>query len=445
LPILFAPTLPSAAQEEEPPNILVIVTDDQRGGISVMPAVQHYFSKRGVAYKPGFVTTPVCCPSRASIMTGRYAHNHGVKSNSNTEEPGSTVLDHSTTMQAYLQEDGYHTGMIGKFLNPPWELDNNPPYFDEWVTFGGVQQSPDSNTWFDSTYNVNGTLKEISGYTTSILRRRSKGFLRRNAPSDDPWFLYVGTKAPHLPASPQPRYADEPIESWDGNPAVFEEDKTDKPAYVQSADRDLRAGRGVRKRQYRSLMSVDDMVGALFDELRETGDLKDTLIFFISDNGYAWAEHGLTGKGIPYRQSVTVPFFARWPDHLPRGVTDDRFAANIDIAPTVLDAADITPDVPQDGKSLLQNWQRPRIHLESWCNAQGLPCNRWASTWDRSFQYTEYYESGSVAFREYYDLEADPWQLTNLLEDGDEDNDPNLVPLKVELDNDHSCVAATCP
>jgi arylsulfatase A-like enzyme len=435
-----AASKPAQAQVGSRPNVLIIVTDDQRGGLGVMPQVRRYFRRAGTRYDPAFVTTPVCCPSRASIMTGRYAHNHQVKSNSNSEETGALALDHSTTLQAYLQAAGYHTGIVGKFLNPPWELRNNPPFFDEWTTLGGA---PGPNDWHDAIYNQNGNVTMLPGYTTTVIRREARSFIKRNA--ERPWYLYVATKAPHVFPVPAERYADTPIPRWPGNPAVAEKNERDKPPYVRKSDRPLRAGNRIRRAQFRSLRSVDDMVGGIFRTLKEEGTLDNTLAFYISDNGYMWADHGLASKGVPYRASVTVPLLVRWPGRFEGGAIDDRFAANIDIAPTVLDAAGITPTVTQDGRSLLRRWRRDRVLLEFWCNSAKQRCNRWRGLWTRSEQYTEYREEGETLFREYYDHEQDPWQLRNLLGDGEPENPPRTPALERQVARDSECVGATCP
>ncbi|MGH2818077.1 MAG: sulfatase family protein, partial [Actinomycetota bacterium] len=391
-----------AKAKDTRPNILIIVTDDQRDGLSMMPETRRRFVRQGVLYSPAFVTTPLCCPSRASIMTGRYAHNHRVKSNSGAGEPGAAALDHSTTIQRYLDDAGYHTGVIGKFLNQPWEFSAQPPHFDEWATVDGRNAPEDGGEkWYGYPFNVNGDTTFTNGYITRVMRRRATGFIRRNS-GETPWYLYVAPKAPHIPAPPEHLYKGLPVGRWEGNRAVFEKDKSDKPLYVQRSGRSIRHANWVRRKQFRSLASVDDMVKAIFDELSAQGE-NDTLVFFISDNGYQWSEHGLNNKGTPYSQSVHVPMMARWPGHLPRGVRNSRWAANIDIAPTVLQAAAVRqhPATPMDGRSLLDpTWRRDRILLEYWCNV-GL-CNRWASIRTRTDQFVEYYDQGEVVFREYY-------------------------------------------
>jgi arylsulfatase A-like enzyme len=433
----------AAAGAERRPNILIIVTDDQRGGLSMMPETRRRFVRQGVLYSPASVTTPQCCPSRASIMTGRYAHNHGVKANSRRVGGGAGLLDHSTTVQRYLDDAGYHTGVIGKFLNG-WRFSSRPPHFDEWATNGSGAPRDEGRKWYDYPFNINGKTTFTRGYITTVMRKLATGFIRRNS-GDTPWYLYLATRTPHMPAPAEARYAHLRVGWWKGNPAVFEKDKSDKPRYVRQARRDLRDANMVRRKQFRSLVSIDDMVKAIFDELRAQGE-EDTLVFFISDNGYQWSEHGLTQKGAPYSQSVNVLMMARWPGHLPPGRRNTRWAANIDIAPTVLQAAGVRRDqsMTMDGRSLLDpDWKRDRILLEYWCNVRG--CNRWASIRTRTDQFVEYYTRGRVTFREYYNLRRDPWQLVNLRRDGVKGNTPPVGPQHRALKRARSCSGTSCP
>ncbi len=435
----------AAAEAQTRPNILIIVTDDQRGGLSMMPESRRRFVKQGVLYSPAFVTTPLCCPSRTSIMTGRDAHNHGVKANSPRPGGGARALDHSTTIQRYLDDAGYHTGVIGKFLNGPWRFSTRPPHFDEWATVDGIMKPKDEGRkWYDYPFNINGETTYTKGYITTVMGKLATGFIRRNS-GDTPWYLYLAPKAPHMPAPAESRYDDLRVGWWDGNPAVFEKDKSDKPPYVRQSRGDLGHANAVRKKQFRSLVSVDDMVKAIFDELRAQGE-EDTLVFFISDNGYQWSEHGLTRKGAPYSQSVNILMMARWPGHLARGGRNTRWAANIDIAPTVLQAAGIRrdPRMPIDGRSLLDPaWRRDRILLEYWCNTSR--CNPWASIRTRTDQFVEYYRRGRVIFTEYYNLRRDPWQLVNLSKDGVKGNTPPVGPQHRGLKRARSCSGGRCP
>jgi arylsulfatase A-like enzyme len=435
------------------PNILIIVTDDQRGGLSVMPDTARLFGRQGVRMKRGYVTDPLCCPSRASIMTGRYPHNTGVRTN--TPHPqygvfGATALDPSTTIQRYLHDAGYTTALVGKYLNQ-WDFSRAPPFFD---TFTMVHQQGD---YFENLVSSGdlGHAPDVhvsETYNTTIIRRRTLGFLHDHADPSQPFFLYVAPEAPHYPFTPEPKYADDGLGRWDGNPAVFEEDRSDKPAYVQKLNSRLRGGQIIRRRQFRTLESVDDLVEAIFAQLRATGQARNTLAFFISDNGYLWGEHGLFRKSAPYAPDIQVPFFMRWPaGPLQPGTIDPRRAANIDIAPTVMDAVGLTvpPGQPRmDGRSLLQRWTRQRQLTEHWCTTTG--CLFWAAEETSTYHYIEYYDgpdvgTANIVFREYYDLRADPFELDNLLADGDPTNDPDVRDISAQLASDRRCSATACP
>jgi len=262
---------------------------------------------------------------------------------------------------------------------------------------------------------------------------------------DSPWFLYLTPFAPHEPFTAESDYANAPIEDWSGNPAVFEADRSDKPQWVRTAKARFADGRAHRLAQLRTLLSVDDLVAQVSDRLEALGE-ENTLAFFLSDNGYMWAEHGLLDKSKPYLQSIEIPFFARWAGHLPAGSVSDRLVATVDLVPTILDATGVSSDpaVPVDGESLLQAVERERMLTENW---EWRP---WASLRGSGYQYIEWYDdAGAVIFREYYDLATDPWQLENLLSDADPLNDPDVSALSEQLARDRTCVGtsgeAACP
>ncbi|MGH2682804.1 MAG: sulfatase family protein [Actinomycetota bacterium] len=418
------------------PNVLVIMTDDQRadGTLDVMPATQRWFGEGGTRFPNTYATTPLCCPSRATLFSGRYAHNHGV-----TDNAQAGNLNHAETLQAYLQAVGYRTGIFGKFLNL-WNVKVSPPLFNDWATFKGG--------YFGKPFNINGTLRRTEGYSTRFIARRAVRFLRKSEQRDSrPWLMFVTPFAPHVPARAEPAYTDAPVAEWEGNPSVREVDRSDKPSIVQEAEASPDSVQRRRARQLRTLMSVDDLVSTLAAELRRLGEEDGTLAFFLSDNGLMWGDHGTTGKSLPYSASIEIPLLVRWPGTFPAGAVDDRLATTVDIAPTILHAAGL-PTVPGqvDGRSLLEPWDRDRVLTESWV----IP---WASLRTRSYQYTEWYNvDGNLTFREYYDLEADPWQLTNLLGDGVPANDPPadlLASLSADLARDRLCAGvegpAACP
>ncbi len=413
-----------ASSQDDRPNILVIVTDDQRetDTLAVMRRTLEWFGAGGRRFTNAFATTPRCCPSRASIFTGRFAHNHGVVTNQH-----GWRLDHRGTVQRLLDERGYQTAIIGKFLNE-WPLEQRPPYFDRWALTSGE--------YFGYRANVDGLISTQQQYQTDFLADRAvefvSGFERAEAA---PWFLYVAPYAPHsydnrYPA--EPAYANAPVPPWNGNPAVPEKDRSDKPPHVRASGTTPERAAEVRAGQLRMLYSVDDLVGSVFDALAARGELDNTVAIFTSDNGYFWGEHGLEEKNEPYLPAVTIPLFLRWPGRVAAGSSDARLVANIDIAPTILDATGVPADpaYPIDGQSLLGGASRARMLTESW--PEQLP--DWAALNTGTYQYVERYgANGGIVFREFYDLRKDPWQLENTLGDRARGNDPNVALLHQQL------------
>lgn len=444
LDIACAPTSSGAVGPDPRPNILIILTDDHRleGTMAVLPAVGRWFGEAGRMFPNAFSTTPLCCPSRATILTGQFAHNHGILNNDDT---GRTVFDEGTTVERYLQDAGYRTAIFGKYFNF-WRVEDDPSFFDRWAI---ISPSRHSNGYRDGAWNVQGQLRTVHRYSTDYIAAQGARFIRNEERHDaEPWFLELATYAPHLRAVPEPAYEDAPVGPFRPTPAMKERDRSDKPPFLQPEHAAL-AGVGVaRSRQLRTLMSVDDLVQKLAVTLRRTGETRDTLAFFLSDNGFLWGEHGARSKGYPYGPGVQVPLLVRWPGHIRNGSVDRRLAATVDITPTILDAAGIEPNpaVPLDGRSLLdRGWSRPRMLLEFW-PWSGSSSVAWASSWAHRYQYTEYYDdAGEIVFREYYDLVHDRWQLVNLLHDGDPGNDPDVGPLHDQLTADRSCVGGACP
>jgi arylsulfatase A-like enzyme len=439
LALTACPQQPAVRSAGVKPNVLIIVVDDQRiGSLSVMPQTRHYFVQGGTNFKQAFVTTPLCCPSRSSIFSGLYAHNHGVINNS----PGlAENLDQKTLVQYYLHRAGYRTGLFGKYLNK-WRTTQAPPNFDDYSFFSKGEP------YYRGNWNHKGNLVSPRMYSTTYIKKLSEQFLRSAEHRDSrPWFLYVATAAPHGPSVAQDRYKKAPVPFWKGDPAVFERDRSDKPPYVRQDHASLAHGRSVRKRQLRSLMSVDNMVGQIIKLLHQLGEQRRTLVFFISDNGVAWGDHGLRGKIVPYTPSIEVPMMMRWPGHVAAGRSDDSLVANIDIAPTILAAADISPSHAMDGRSLLGHHTRRSSILTEYTRMPKYNVPTWASIRTDAFQYIEDYNppGTKVRFREYYDLKRDPWQLHNLLGDRNTANDPSVQALSRRLAQERSCAGSNCP
>jgi arylsulfatase A-like enzyme len=429
----------AVAQEAERPNVLLIVTDDQREGLEVMPETRRRFAEEGRMFTNAYTTTPQCCPARASIFTGRYVHNHAVKNNA----LGRSIAP-ETTLAHYLQTEGYRTALFGKFLNR-WG-GRPPPFFDRWTTLLGAGR------YRNAVYNVNGDYRDIRGYSTKVLGERLIDFLwKAEATADEqPWMVTFTPAAPHAPYVPERKYSRVDVGKWSGNPAVYEyrteEGKADKPHFLQGAAR--RPATRVRTGQMRTLISVDDVVGRIF---RTIGGLQEqnTIAIFVSDNGLMWGEHGWVDKAVPHTYSVRVPLLVRWPGHVAPGTVDGRIVANIDITPTLLSAAGVSPEgAVFDGRSLLdEGWSRDSLLLEFFGPEEEGIVPPWASLRGPDYQYAEYYTpDGGIIFREYYDLAADPWQLRNLYGDADPSNDPVEGPqLHDALTDARSCVGAACP
>ncbi len=213
------------------PNVLVIVTDDQRADtMAPLHETKRLLGKRGVRFTNAYTTTPACCPARASIFSGLYAHNHGVRTND-----GRTTdnLDHASTLQAYLQEAGYTTALYGKYLNG-YSVTRNPPYFDRWAFFSDVA----SRYYRDNQWNINGNVRTVGRYSTRFIQKKVLGFIGSPAAQERPWLTYVTTAAPHAPFSPEIRYKTTRVRPFRLDPAMTERDRSDKPVYVRGQERD---------------------------------------------------------------------------------------------------------------------------------------------------------------------------------------------------------------
>ncbi|MGH2554209.1 MAG: sulfatase-like hydrolase/transferase [Actinomycetota bacterium] len=416
-----------------PPNVLVIVTDDQWAPdtMRVMPRTRRLFEDAGVDFSNAYATTPQCCPSRASILTGQYSHNHGVKENKDGD-----LLDQRTTIPAYLRQRGYLTAIAGKFLQGiPIRVDPRP--FDRWVTTGWG--------YYGRQFNVNGRMRTVDRYTTDFLGAAAVRFLRSFERRDRrPWFIYVAPTAPHLPYTPERRYRHAGVPSMRSTPALSERDRSDKPDYVRRERLPLEIGGRIYRDQLRTLISVDEMVGRLFRVMRKLDEEQRTLAIYSSDNGHLHGEHGLFGKRVPYLKSVHIPLLIRWPGRVDGGTVDDRLAANLDLSPTIMDALGYRPDgYAPDGHSLLEADRRELLMLEQFKNGN-IP--DWRSLITPTAQYTEYLDDRhrGVEFAEYYDLSSSRWQVDNMLPDGDPSALPEARALSKKLEEYARC-AGTCP
>ena len=353
-----APGSLPARSADPRPNVIVILTDDQSfdtlpADPPAMPWLQAQISDPGGHWRwfpNAYVNTPLCCPSRASLLTGLYSHHTGVRDNGDGH-----LLDEDATIAARLQEAGYRTALIGKYLNryPFGRGPYVPAGWDRWV---GKGNRSDATTYYgypfvDQGVPLTGGLAPAS-YATDLLAREAADFVR-TAPVDRPYFLLFTPSAPHDPQTPPPRYAN----AFEGlelpRPASFGTVDADAPPWIRALPpigaetaRELDAAR-IRER--RALLAVDDAVEAIVREVAARGDLERTVIFFLTDNGVAFGEHRLTAKSCPYVECVRTPFAVRSPD-VPAG-TDPALVSTVDLAPTIASLAGVPP-APADGLDL---------------------------------------------------------------------------------------------
>ncbi len=387
------------------PNILVIITDDQRFDTvkDVMPRTQARIFNEGVTFANAYVTTPVCTPSRVSIMTGMYASRHGVRNNDSTFKLVSFVTR--------LREAGYYTGLVGKYLNS--EDATRKPGYDYWVGL------PSEGLYYNPILNVNGVWKDHQGYLTYFLRDYAIDFLKKAAArNNQPFFLFFNPKTPHLPLEPAPNDTSLYKNLAAYRPPNFNEiDVSDKPAWLRSRPYLGRPWQDsvdtIRRRQLQMLWSLDQSLDAILEELKKQGKLDQTAIFYISDNGFFWGEHRLTGKGRIYEPSIRAAFALRYPPLATAGKVETRLTANIDIAPTIYQLAGLPIPKEVEGRSLLTLFQpqpawRTELLIEGWPVRQAFS----AVHTDR-YVYVENENDRA----ELYDLVKDPYQLQNSADD----------------------------
>jgi arylsulfatase A-like enzyme len=423
------------------PNILLINLDDMRpsgGTLDVMPHVRSWFQQQGQTYTRNYPSTPLCSPSRGSLFTGRYGHNNGITGNGLDAE--IAAMDQAATFQGYLHAAGYSTALVGKFMNTV-PLSKSPLNWDHWTfTTGGYN---------DVSYNIDGTVRKVAGYYSTVLGDQVVQDLNTFKANDaKPWLIYVAPQAPHDPFTPETKYANAAVPAWTPPASFNEADVSDKPSNVRSRPLvDVPTAQQRRTDQLRTLMSVDDMVGKITDEITRLGEDQNTLAIFTSDNGYLWGEHRILDKRFPYTDSESTTLIMRWPGHVPAGTTDSRLVSGVDMLPTLLDAAGVTPTFkyPLDGTSILSGPRRSQILVE-YGRSLDSPLPPWSSVITPTAQYTQWYDgtTGAVTGREYYDLSTDPDQLVNLLGDTSTANDPDVALWSARLNALRTCVGQQC-
>jgi N-acetylglucosamine-6-sulfatase len=421
-----------AAPPAQRPNVVVLETDDQTlAEMEVLPNVRRLIGDQGVTFDNNFDSFSLCCPSRATFLTGQYSHNNGVRGNA-PPQGGYQALDKSNTLAVWLQRGGYYTVHLGKFLNGygrqnPTEI---PPGWSEW--HGAVD--PTTYRYYNYTLNEGGTLHTFcatpqpSCYQTDVYRDKANEIIRRRA-AQGPFFLWVAFLGDHSGAPrepddppqlgtpvPAPRHHDALKDTPLPQPPNFNEaDVSDKPRTIRQRPllnaRRIAAIQENWQQRRETSMSVDEAIASIVETLRQSGELDNTLILFTSDNGFFHGEHRVAnGKVLWYEPSIHLPLLLRWTGNtsLPRGVHRSQLTMNIDDAETILDAAGVRAGRTEDGVSLLPFWRDRGKEIGRDLLLDNSPgAGHFDGIRTLHYKYAEY-ENGD---RELYDLRQDPYEL----------------------------------
>jgi N-acetylglucosamine-6-sulfatase len=492
-----APGNATAEEDVEPPNIIVIPTDDLAvwdltpAVLEHMPNLREELIEKGTTFDNAFVTNSVCCPSRATILRGQYAHNHQVLSN-RPPLGGAKRFRVSggdgSTVATWLQEEDYQTAFFGKYLNG-YNDTYIPPGWDEWYAVSG--------NFLSNELNENGHIIRYDPdryHLDDVLSEKASDYVERTAgaeppffTADRPFFMWLGTKAPHQPATPAPRDKDAfPRASLPRPPYYDEKDVSDKPAWVRDSPplslEQKRYMKELHRKRLQSMLAVDDMIGDLVDSLRESDQLDDTYIFFTSDNGFHMGQHRLgAGKWTAYEEDIRVPLIVRGPG-VPEGETLHQMVLNNDLAPTFADLAGAKAPSFVEGRSLVpllddapEGGWRERFLIEAVAERRSVPrpplinesevaplvtgdplpsdwrrtsagsarsSEEWGRPWLKALRTQNYlYVEYKTGEHELYDLRRDPYQLDNVYDRAPE----NLLErLQAQLDPLRQCEAGGC-
>jgi N-acetylglucosamine-6-sulfatase len=421
--------LPQAIEGATPRNVVFILSDDHR--YDAMSFMGHQFAQtpnmdamaaEGVHLENAFVTTSLCSPSRASILTGLYTFRHRVIDNQRAIPEGTVYFPQ------YLQQAGYSTAFIGK-----WHMggvsDDPQPGFDRWVSFRGQgSYVPQENL----PLNVDGQHIPQKGYITDELTDYAIDWLEEQTNREKPFFMYLSHKAVHANFTPAERH-DGTLSHLPFTPAQTQADTAEnyenKPRWLRDqrnswhgvdfpyhSELDIE---GYYKRYSETLRGVDESIGRVMDQLKKMGIYDDTLVIYMGDNGFMFGEHGLIDKRVAYETSIRVPMLMQCPNLFEGGVVVDEVVANIDIAPTVMNAMGLEKPPHMDGDNFLPlargeaiPWRDYFLYVYYWEKNFPQSPTVFSLRGDR-YKYITYY--GLWDADELYDLQQDPDEMNNIL------------------------------
>jgi arylsulfatase A-like enzyme len=391
---------PPADVRPEIRNVVIIMTDDQDvDSLPVMRKLMAFPEGSWINFTSAITNHSICCPARATVLTGQYSHVTGVTSNALGAE-----LDDTNTLAVWLDRAGYQTGLVGKYLNGyPWSRGDGyvPPGWD--------------------SFNVTGarTVDGRAGLAVSFINEAAAPFL-----------LYLAFNEPHEPADPPARYASAEVPVPPDRPNFDEADVSDKPSWVRRLppipQATMDQWHAERLASQRSLLAVDDAVQAVIDALLAKGELDNTVVIFLADNGFSWGSHRHYRKLCVYDECGMVPLLMRVPG-LAANRVEPRLVSNVDLVATITELVGVEPGLPQDGRSLVPLITNPdapwteeallEVHTGRSRSFDGIRTGEWT--------YAEY-ANGDL---ELYDLTTDPDQLDNLA------GDPALADIREVLAN----------
>lgn len=418
-----------SAAASQPRNVVFILSDDHRYDFMGFHADAPEFletpnmdrmAAAGAHLSNAFVTTALCSPSRASILTGQYAHRHGVVDNSSPIPPGTAFFP------ADLQAAGYRTAFVGKW-HMGHEDDKPQPGFDHWVSFRG------QGVYYNPTLNVDGTRVDRQGYITDLLTDYGIEWIKKQRETDAPFFLYLSHKAVHAEFEPAERHAGRYADVEIPYPATMENTESNyrgKPRWVREQ---RYSWHGVDyayhgqlnfdqfyRRYAESLLALDESIGRVLDYLETAGLSENTLVIYMGDNGFLLGEHGLIDKRNAYEESIRVPMLAWAPGYVSPSTKVTSLVRNIDIAPTMLELCGASSAIAMDGQSFLpllagadaSAADREFLYEYYWEHAFPHTPTTFALRGDR---YKYIYYHGVWDENELYDLQTDPKERSNLI------------------------------
>ncbi len=463
------------------PNIIFILTDDLDADlIEFMPQLKSLLVEQGVSFTNFLVNVSLCCPSRANILRGQYAHNTQILTNlmpTGGFQKFYTLGHENSTVATWLQAAGYRTCYLGKYLNgypAGVQPTHVPAGWDEW--YSPVAGNPYSN--FNYIMNENGKLVRYGSrpedYLTDVVAHQATDFMKQAVSEGKPFFVHLAVYVPHSPATPAPRHAHLFADARLPRPPSFNEaDVSDKPAYIRNRSllnaREIAQMEDFYRKRLQSLQAVDEMIAGFIETLQALGQLENTYIFFTSDNGFHMGEHRLnSGKQTAYEEDIRVPLIVRGP-RVPAGQVLEHLTGNIDLAPTFAELGGASIPDFVDGRSLvsllrdtppsadtwrqgflIEHWNQQRREAREESEGvleppdpleldqtQQLAIPQFAAMRTKDYLYVEYV----TGERELYDLKADPYQLESLHAKAD----PALLQsLSEQLTKLKSCSGASC-